>query len=93
MQKITDEIDKISCIIGGKNIVSAIYQDLSIKSFAVSLRIVEEEVHQFYFERIGYCALINTKHLSSVTGKRVIQLRNGIRFKVSRKKWELFKNT
>ncbi|NJK96276.1 MAG: hypothetical protein HC905_16400 [Bacteroidales bacterium] len=91
MQKIIKDIEEISCIVGGNKAITIIYKDLSIKTLAISLKVVEEQLCQSYFEKINYHAIINTKHLSLVESKRTILLKNGVRFKVSRKKWDLFK--
>lgn len=91
MEIISDNIDKISCMIGNHNIVFIIFQDLSIKSYAISLKMVEDEVQLLYFEKINRDTLINTKHLSVIKTKRTIELKNGMKLMVSRKKWNLFK--
>lgn len=82
--------EKISCFIGNSSVVYAIYEDLSIQSLPFSIRDVEKFMSEYYFERVNFHAIINTKHFASTKGKRTILLKNGIHFKVSRKKWDLF---
>jgi hypothetical protein len=86
-------LDKISCFIGNSSVVYAIYEDLSIQPLPFPIWDVEKFMSPYYFERVNFHTIINTKHLATLKGKRTILLKNGIHFKVSRKKWDLFNLT
>ncbi len=88
---LTEETERINCLMGDANRVYILYEDLTVKSLSVSIDTVEGVIHKYYFERINFYTIVNTRYLQCIRNNRVLEMKNGMKFKVSRRKWNLFK--
>ncbi|BAK26125.1 hypothetical protein PGTDC60_1980 [Porphyromonas gingivalis TDC60] len=88
---IVDFYDQICCLLGDSHRVYIIYNDFTVRSLPLSIEIAQEITRKFYFERINYYTIINTRYFQRVKSCRMLELKNGMKFKVSRRKWHLFK--
>lgn len=86
-----DSLNRICCLLRNGEGVNVVYSDSTEGFISLSMRDVIKITEKFHFEQINYHAVINTRCFLRAKAGRIIELKNGMEFKVSRRKWPLFK--